>query len=202
MGLLTVLSASLFLLKQRDVKRLLAYSSMENVGLMAVAIAIGTASGFALQAINHSLVKVALFLLAGNLLQTFGTKNIRDIRGLLTLGPAQAILLLLAVIAVAGTPPFGSFLAEWQILTRAGDGGFLVSVVVMLIGLTVAFIALTVHASGIVFGEPGHMVRGSNASARAPAFGLAVPGLLLAASLLLGVMLAPAAMSMVNGLAR
>src|SRR5258708_21576749 len=155
MGLLTVLSASLFLLNQRDIKRILAYSSMENVGLMAIAIAVGTGSGFALQAINHSIVKVSLFLLAGNLLQMFGTKSIRDIRGLMTVAPAQGVLLLLAVIAVAGTPPFGSLLAEWQILTRAGDGGFIISVVVTLIGLAGAFIALAGPAAGIVFGWPG-----------------------------------------------
>src|SRR5262249_2866174 len=106
MGVLTALVASLFLLKQRDLHRMLDYSSMENVGLMAVAIALGTGSGFTMQAINHSLVKVALFLLAGNLLQQYGTKTIKEIRGVLAASPSQGVLLLLAAIAVAGTPPF------------------------------------------------------------------------------------------------
>ncbi|HET6382095.1 MAG TPA: proton-conducting transporter membrane subunit, partial [Armatimonadota bacterium] len=74
MALATVAASSLFLLKQHDLKRLLAYSSMENVGIMAVAIALRSSAGFLLQAVNHSLVKVALFLLAGNLLQLYGAK--------------------------------------------------------------------------------------------------------------------------------
>jgi hydrogenase-4 component F len=81
MGVCTVAAAALFLIKQRDIKRLLAYSSMENVGLMAVSIALGSSSAFALQAIGHSLIKVALFLMAGNLLQQYKTKKIRAIRG-------------------------------------------------------------------------------------------------------------------------
>jgi hydrogenase-4 component F len=200
MGLATVLSAGLFLLKQRDLKRLLAYSSMENVGLMAVAIAIGTGSGFALQAINHSLVKVALFLLAGNLLQEYGTKNIRDIRGLLTSRPSQGILLLLAFIAVAGTPPFGSFLAEWQILSVAGERGFTTSVVITLIGLTIAFIALMGQVVGIVFGEPSRKEEPIGELVQFNFNRVVVPALLIVTSVLLGLMLPPTAMALAKGL--
>ncbi|HLK55681.1 MAG TPA: proton-conducting transporter membrane subunit, partial [Chthonomonadaceae bacterium] len=198
MGVVTVLVAGLFLLKQRDLKRMLAYSSMENVGLMAVAIALSTGSGFALQASNHSLVKVALFLLAGNLLQQHGTKSIREIRGVLTTSPAQAMILLLAVIAVAGTPPFGSFLAEWQILSAAAGARHIATVVVLCVALAIAFIALSVHTASMVFGEPA-----AGKSEERRAFSLtAIPGLLLIASLLLGVMLAPAVFALANEVAR
>jgi hydrogenase-4 component F len=203
MGVLTVLAASLFLLKQRDLKRMLAYSSMENVGLMAAAIALGTGAGFGLQAVNHSLVKVALFLLAGNLLQQYGTKRIRDIRGVLSAQPAQAALLLAGVIAVVGTPPFGSFLAEWQILSVAADARHIATVIVLCIALAVAFIAISVQAAAILFGNPSPAPKEEWATPKAPAFSLAaIPGLLVMASLLLGVLLPPAVFALAEGLAR
>jgi hydrogenase-4 component F len=200
MAVATVVAASLFLLKQRDLKRMLAYSSMENVGLMAAAIALGTHAGFALQAINHSLVKVGLFLLAGNLLQQYGTKSIREIRGVLTAQPAQGVLLVLAVIAVAGTPPFGSFLAEWQILSVAADGGHVLTVIGLVLALAVAFIALSVQAASMALGEAPPRTEGEPPGR---ALGLtAVPWLLVTASLLLGVALTPAAFALVEGVAR
>jgi hydrogenase-4 component F len=202
MGVITVLAASLFLIKQRDLKRMLAYSSMENVGLMAVAIALSTGSGFALQAINHSLVKVALFLLAGNLLQQYGTKTIREIRGVLIAQPSQAVLLLLAAFAVAGTPPFGSFLAEWQILSVAADSRQIATVIVLCAALAIAFIALSVQFAGIVFDETSAKKEEPRPTPVPVFLLLVIPGLLLTASLLLGVMLTPAAFAVAKGVAR
>lgn len=200
LGVATVVAASLFLLKQRDLKRLLAYSSMENVGMMAVAIALGSGSGFALQAINHSLVKVALFLLAGSLLQQYGTKTISDIRGVLATQPAQGVLLMLGVIAVAGTPPFGSFLAEWKILTAAADARHVTTVALLCAALAVAFIALSIQTGSILFGETGKHPRQEQTQR---GFSLAaVPGLLVAASLALGVALPPAATAILERVGR
>lgn len=196
LGVATVLAASLFLLKQRDLKRMLAYSSMENVGLMAVAISLGTSSGFALQAVNHSLVKVALFLVAGNVLHQYGTKTIREIRGMLTARPLQAVLLLLGAIAVAGTPPFGSFLAEWQILTVAADSHHAFTVILLCLSLAVAFIALCIQTGSLLFGEPSEESRESPLQ---PKLSLAaIPGFLVAASLALGLLLPPAALTLME----
>lgn len=202
MGVATVLAASLFLLKQRDLKRLLAYSSMENVGLMVTAIALGARSGFALQAVNHSLVKVALFLLAGNLLQQYGTKTIRQIRGLVTTQPAQALCLLSGVIAIAGTPPFGSFVAEWQILAAAAAGHQPVTVLILCGALALAFIALSTHVMAIVFGKalPERLRLASTAVA--PHFFAVVPALLIFTSLLLGVFIPPAVLTFLEGIAQ
>jgi hydrogenase-4 component F len=202
LGVATVLAASLFLLKQHDLKRMLAYSSMENVGLMATAIALGSRSGFALQAVNHSLVKVALFLLAGNLLQQYGTKTIKEMRGVLAVQPAQAVLLLLGAIAVAGTPPFGSFLAEWQILSAAADTRHIITVIVLCASLAVAFIALSARVTAIVFGKTPPAQEAAPATTT-PAFALAtVPGVLMATSLLLGVLLPPVAFVLLEEVAR
>lgn len=205
MAVATVLAASLLMLRQRDLKRLLAYSSMENIGVMAVAIALSAGTGFALQAVNHSLVKVALFLLAGNLLQSYGTKNIRELRGVLSAQPAQGVLLLFAAIAVAGTPPFGSFLAEWQILTVAADGRHIATVVVLCIALAVAFIGLAVQIGGIVFNGDGSEAATDVTETPVPkaSYSLGVvPAILLLTSLVLGVMLPLAAYSLMGGSAR
>ncbi|MGO8671357.1 MAG: proton-conducting transporter membrane subunit [Capsulimonadaceae bacterium] len=203
MACATVLAAGLFLLRQQDFKRLLAYSSMENVGLMAGAIGLGSGSGFVLQALNHSLIKVALFLVAGNLLQQYGTKMIREMRGLLSIQPAQGMLLLLLVAAVAGTPPFGSFPSEWLILSTAADARNAGVVVAIVLALALAFIAIAIQAADILFGAapatfgheapPGRRVRLSLAL---------VPSVLLAVSLGLGIALTPHLLALAGGIAR
>lgn len=201
MAVLTVLFAGLFLLKQRDIKRMLAYSSMENVGLMAVAIALGNTAGFGLQAINHTLVKVALFLMAGNLLQQYGTQEMRKIRGVLAASPAQGALLLAAAVAIAGSPPFGSFLAEWNILAGAADTRHIATVVLLCLALAVAFIALMLKVVGITLGalpaDAKPPVDGGSTLSR-----LAVPAVLLVLSLAMGLMLSPRVMALAGGISR
>jgi hydrogenase-4 component F len=200
MGALTVVAAAFFLLRQQDIKRLLAYSSMENVGVMAVAIALGSSAGFALQAVNHSMLKVALFLIAGNLMQQFGTKKIRELHGLLDTQPAQGVLLFLLVVAVAGTPPFGSFLAEWQILAVAADHHNIGAVIALLIGLALSFVALSIQVNGVLFGKRNES---GLVKLRFGAFSLSVvPALLLTASLFLGIALTPRLFALAGGLAR
>jgi len=197
MGVLTVITAALFLIKQHDLKRMLAYSSMENIGLMAIAVAIGSPAGFALQALNHSLVKVALFLLAGSILQQYGTKKIDDIRGMLAAQPAQGLLLFALLVAVAGTPPFGGFLSEWQILTVAADHKQLATVIIVVVALAMAFIALSIHAAGMLLG-PIDKKSKAPLSVRPSATVVA----LLAASLALGLMLTPSILAAAGELVR
>jgi hydrogenase-4 component F len=196
----TVLAAGLMLLRQRDLKRMLAYSSLENVGLMAVAIALGQGSGLALQALNHSLVKVALFLLAGNLLQDYGSKALADIRGLQWRRPGEALLLFGLVLAVAGSPPFGSFLSEWRILAGAADGGHAATVAIVCAGLAAAFIALLLHVAGMLWGEPPTGL--AELPPRAEPGRLVVPAALLAGALALGVALAPGLLAAAEGVRR
>jgi hydrogenase-4 component F len=196
MAVVTVLVASLLLLKPHDIKRLLAYSSMENVGLMAAAIGIGSTSGFALQSLNHSLVKAALFLVAGNLLQQIDSQKARGIRGLLAAQPAHAVLLLLLLAAVAGTPPFGSFLSEWHILTLAADAHYAVVVATLVVALAIAFIALSIQAGDMVFGPATKPAVAGAVSL------LLVPALMLAMTLGLGIALTPALVAIAGGLGR
>lgn len=195
LALATVVAASLMLLRQHDLKRMLAYSSMENVGIMATAIALFDGQGLALQALCHSLAKVALFLLAGNVLQDYGTKALDRVRGLAQRRPREALLLALAVAAVAGTPLFGNFLAEWHILSQAADTGHTLVVVVLSLALAVAFVALAIHLAGLLLGEPP-------ADLDPPAHDASrwlVPTALLAGLVALGVALSPGLLAIAQG---
>jgi len=198
MAVLTVITAALFLLRQRDIKRLLAYSSMENVGIMATAIGLGSWSGFALQAVNHSFCKVAVFLLAGNLLQQCGTKNIRDLRGLLTAQPGRTLLLMLGIAAVAGTPPFGSFLAEWRILSFAADKHMPWVVAGLVLSLAMAFIALAMQSLDMALGNKT-IKDPTNVRTRFAVSLVLVPVILLLGSLALGVLLPSSVLALLGG---
>src|SRR5437763_15807249 len=94
MGTLTVLAASLILVRQHDLKRMWAYSSVEHVGLLALAIGIGSGPVFMLHAVNHRVVKTCLFLLAAIVLQRFGTTSLSQLSRLPQTAPAPAALLI------------------------------------------------------------------------------------------------------------
>ncbi len=127
--LLTLGFASLFvgtslLLGQGDYKRLLAYSSVEHMGVIAIGLGVaGTATyGALLHVVNHSLVKGALFLLGGNVLQAYGTTAASGVRGLSRRLPLTAALLVVGAFAIGGSPPFGTFISEITIFFGAMQG--------------------------------------------------------------------------------
>jgi hydrogenase-4 component F len=144
LGFASLLVGAGMLLGQRDYKRLLAYSSVENMGVIAVGLGVaGTATyGALLHMVNHSLVKGALFLLAGNVLRAYGTTAIAEVRGAGRLLPASAALLMLATFAIGGSPPFGPFVSELTVFLGAmrGSSPWLGVVFVVLLGI--AFIGI------------------------------------------------------------
>lgn len=129
MGMLSIAAAAMFILTQRDYKRLLAYSSIEHMGIIAVAIGFFTPLsifGGLLHMINHSLTKSMLFLCSGTLLQKYGTKNIAGIKGMLKVLPYTGIVFLLGLFAIAGTPPFSVFASEFGVLAAVfKEGNFM-----------------------------------------------------------------------------
>lgn len=185
-GCITVVAASIFLVRQHGLKRLWAYSSVENVGLMLMAIGLSSPALFFLQAANHSFAKVALFLLSGNIIQSTGTKNLKEIRGILTLAPAWGILLALASLAVTGVPPFGSFISEWLILTRCIEFHQFVAATLVLIGLSLSFVAVCAHVGRLLLGKPK-----PDAKAFHPLLTSLIPAVLLSLSLILGITVGP-----------
>lgn len=153
-GVLTVLMASVLLIRQHGIKRLFAYSSIENVGLMVSAIGLGSGPLFFLLSINHSIAKVALFLLAGNITQSSGTKSLRDIRGLLVVNPYWAAILAAGAFAVTGAPPFGAFAAEWQLMALVTQLQLWPLLTVLLIALALSFLSVIMHLGKVICGTP------------------------------------------------
>ncbi|MBX9689793.1 MAG: hypothetical protein K2X27_23995 [Candidatus Obscuribacterales bacterium] len=154
MGVLSVLAASLFLVRQSGIKRLWAYSSIENVGIILCAIGLNAPALFFLLALNHSLAKTAIFLLSGNIIQVCGSKQIHDIKGVLANSPVWAMMLAVSAFAVTGAPPFGAFVSEWGLLALCADKGYWWVVASLLMALALSFVVVSYHVSRCIWGTP------------------------------------------------
>lgn len=157
-GLFSLLVACAFMLGQADVKRLLAYSSVEHMGLLVLGLGIGGvgAYGSVLHVLNNGLAKGFLFLVVGNLqLATPGRGSaVADLRGMLRLRPASAWLLLLGLFAVTGSPPFGLFISEFAIVSGAVRAHRHVVAGATILLLSIIFVGIASMLLEIVYGEP------------------------------------------------
>ena len=155
-GLLSVVVAAFFLSRQKDVKRMFAYSSVEHMGLITFAFGMGgPVANFAglLHMTVHSLTKSAIFFAVGHATQKAGTQVMDDIRGLIRISPTVGWGLLLGSIAILGLPPFGVFASEFLILTSAMRQQAWATPF-LLVSLGVAFAAVFSKVQAMVFGEP------------------------------------------------
>ncbi len=161
-GLLSMAVAAVFILKQTDYKRMLAYSSVEHMGILALGIGLGGVAVFGalLHAVCHSLTKAALFFAAGNILALYRTKSVAEVRGLLRALPATGALWLAGFFAITGSPPFGTFLSEFAILKGALDGGrpliaaaYLLILAVIFIGMASVFLRMAQGAAPAATGR-------------------------------------------------
>ncbi|MBN2590042.1 MAG: hypothetical protein JXA96_09275 [Sedimentisphaerales bacterium] len=148
-GLISIGWAAVFILGQSDYKRMLAYSSVEHMGILAIGIGIGAGAtyGAMLHAVNHSLTKAMLFLAAGNILAVYKTKTTKDVSGVLAVMPITGILWIGGFLAITGMPPFGIFLSEFTIVKSMIEQGkigiaiaFLVVLALIFIGMAIAFL--------------------------------------------------------------
>jgi hydrogenase-4 component F len=156
LGLLSIGTAAIFMLIQRDYKRLLAYSSIEHIGIILVGFGVGGSAGVFggfFHMINHSLAKSAAFWASGAILLGRGTKEIERATGLLRQMPLIGGSLLLAVLALAGMPPFGLFISEILIAVGAYDERAWIAYV-FLAFLAVGFAALLYQVFRMLLGEP------------------------------------------------
>ncbi|PLX83753.1 MAG: hydrogenase 4 subunit F [Desulfuromonas sp.] len=155
-GLLSFTVAGMLLHRQRDVKRMFSYSSIEHMGLMTFAFGIGgplATFGALLHMIVHSLTKSAIFVTVGHAAHVAGTQSIDRIRGLIRTQPAVGWSFLIGTVAIAGFPPFGVFTSEFLLFT-ATIKSWPWLVIPLLCGLGVAFAGLFRHLQPMVFGEP------------------------------------------------
>jgi hydrogenase-4 component F len=166
-GVTTLAVGSLSLLSQTHFKRLLAFSSIEHMGLACFGLALGPLGVFAafLHLTGHALAKSTAFLLSGRIVERFSSGNISTARGLLATTPQTAVLFAAGIFALAGLPPFGLFLSEILIVKAGWAAGHPLLTGGVLVLLLVAFGSLIVQVHRMLFGEavPG-VARGERAS--------------------------------------
>src|SRR6266699_3164136 len=174
-GVASLLLAALYLFGQRDVKRLLAYSSVEHMGILAIGVSFGAPvalAGVMLHVLAHAAAKGNAFMGAGVLVVKFGSKRISAIRGGLDLLPWSGPLFLLAVFALSAMPPSGIFRSEFQIVYGGLGSGSYAAAAALIVLVTVAFLGLTASATRMLF-TPAAARRG-RLSRAAPAAGRGV----------------------------
>lgn len=155
-GLLSMALAAVFIIRQMDYKRFLAYSSVEHMGILALGAGIGGVAGFGsmFHAVNHSVTKAMLFLVAGNTLAYFHTKSTVETRGLLRVLPTTGLLWIVGVLAITGSPPFGTFLSEFAILRGMIDGNRMIVALFYLLALAAVFIGMLAIILPMIYGRP------------------------------------------------
>jgi hydrogenase-4 component F len=154
-GIVSVVAAVFFLIRQRDAKRMFAYSSIEHMGLMTFAFGMGgPIASYAglLHMTVHSLVKSAIFFAVGHATQKAGTQIMDEIRGLIRVSPTVGWGLMLGSLAILGSPPFGVFASEFLIITTAMREQPWATPL-LLIALGVAFAAVFARVQPMVFGD-------------------------------------------------
>ncbi|WP_327004349.1 proton-conducting transporter membrane subunit [Dactylosporangium sp. NBC_01737] len=157
LALATLALAAVLLIGQRDYKRMLAYSSMEHMGLIALAAAIGTQLAIAallLHMAGHGLAKTVAFLSAGHILHRHTSSQITDVRALATRMPLLAGLFGLAVLALLGFPPAALFASELGIARAGAGGGLIWATAAAFILMLVAFAAIAAHTGRMLLGPP------------------------------------------------
>ena len=163
MGLLSMVVAGAFMVRQRDFKRMLAYSSVEHMGILVLALGLGPAGAFGalLHMVNNGLVKGVLFLSAGNIHRAYESKSTDDVAGALRRLPGSGALFLAGFIAITGSPPFAPFVSEFTILNAAfGQGRYVVGGLMLLL-LLVVFMGMGATVLAVVQGRPSAKAKGT-----------------------------------------
>ena len=153
-GVASLLLAALYVFGQRDIKRLLAYSSVEHMGILAIGVSFGAPvalAGVMLHVLAHAAAKGNAFMSAGVFTVKFGSKQISALRGGLDLLPWSGPLFLLAVFALAAMPPSGIFRSEFQIVYGGLGAGNYAAAAILVVLVTVAFFGLTASATRMLF---------------------------------------------------
>src|SRR5439155_20831909 len=166
---------------QRDAKRLLAYHSVEHMGIITLGYGLGPLGAFAalFHTLNHSVCKSLAFFAVGRLGQRFGSHEMHAISGALRADNLWGIALLVSLLALIGVAPFSIFMSEYQLLRAAAGAGAWLALVLFLAGSGVVFVSALRHLIDMAYGAPAaHQLVG-------PERRLAVPIVVVAIALLL-----------------
>jgi hydrogenase-4 component F len=160
-GLLSLAIAAAVLISQRNYKRMLAYSSVEHSGIVALGLGFGGywgTLGALLHMVNHALSKSMLFILSGNILLKYHTTEIRGVRGLIKTAPWTGAAFLFAMLALIGLPPFGLFISEF-IIFRAGFSAHATAYAIAGIALlALVFAGMLGSLNSMLYGEAADRV--------------------------------------------
>jgi hydrogenase-4 component F len=179
-GLFSMLVAALFLLGTRDFKRMLAYSSVEHMGILSIGAALGGVgvSAALFHVWSNGLAKGALFLSAGNIRRAAGSPSMNDVRGMAILTPRSASIFVAGMFAITALPPFAPFFSILLTVRAALASGHRIAIVIFLACLLLAFLGLTRVVFGVVDGHPSPTTR-ANAKRFVETVGVIAPPLLL-----------------------
>ncbi len=155
-GLFSISVTVPFIMVQHDLKRMLAFSSVEHMGIITLAVGIGGPLGLYgafLHMFNHSMTKSLLFFSAGNIAQKYHSKYIDRISGVVKAMPFTGIIFLLAAFAVAGAPPFSIFMSEFTIMLAGADAGKLWAACIFAALIVLIFAGMSYYVIRMSFGE-------------------------------------------------
>lgn len=153
-GVASLALAALYLLEQRDIKRLLAYSSVEHMGILTIGVSFGVPTALAgvlLHVLAHAAAKGNAFMGAGVIVRKYGTKELHRIRDALSGLPWSAPMFLMAVFALAAMPPFGLFRSEFQIISGGLADHRNAAAAALIVLVTLAFAGLTAATTWMLF---------------------------------------------------
>jgi len=156
-GLLSMVVAGLLILVQSNLKRLMAYSSVEHMGIIAIGLGLGGPLGLfgaLLHTFNHSVAKSLLFFSAGNVRHNFGTLRMDSISGMTRTMPQTSAALVVGSLAIVGLPPFSLFISEFAILSEAFAQARFLVVGLFLVMLSVVFGGFAYHLLRLLCGDP------------------------------------------------
>ena len=157
LGLLSMGIAAASIYFQKDMKRMLAFSSVEHMGIVSLAVGFGGFIGlFAalLHIVNHAIAKPLMFFASGAVSQRYETKVMAEIKGVIKTMPITGAVLLVGGLAIVGMPPFNIFLSEFLVLTSGFGSGQFLAASLMILLLVVVFAGFLRHLVPMVFGSP------------------------------------------------
>ena len=159
-GLLSITLAAAFVLFQNNLKRFLAYSSMEHLGIIALGLGLGHLGTIAalFHTLNHSLCKSLSFFAAGRLGQMTGSHSMEKMKGMLRISPVWGTGIFIGILALIGISPFSLFISEFLMLKAALDGGSIFVMVIFLVGIAVVFIGALRHIIPIAWATPDESI--------------------------------------------
>lgn len=188
-GLFSMLVAAMLLLATRDFKRMLAYSSVEHMGILVLGASFGAAGTWAalFHVWGNSLTKGSLFLSAGNIRRAAGARTVDEVSGMAAVTPKSAAIFVAGMFAVTACPPFGPFFSELKVLRAAFGAGHPVAAASFLCCLLLVFFGLTRLVFAVVDGRPRVAAAGTGEKRVRETFGVVMPAaVLLGFSLWLG----------------